>query len=98
MATTARSRDGLQDGDHAVPPSKPPGITEHRLRQRYRLTEAEAAIAVLIGEGYPLTVVAALRRVSIFTVRAQLRSIYAKTGVTRQAALVRLVLEPDRSQ
>lgn len=65
------------------------------MREHYRLTKAEAAVAALIAEAHPVRETRVLG-VSEFTVRAPLRNIFAKTGVNRQAALVRLVLEQGR--
>lgn len=63
-----------------------------RLRARYGLTAAEAALALEIakGDGKP----AAARRlgISFATARTHLSRIFEKTGVHRQAELVRLVL------
>jgi DNA-binding CsgD family transcriptional regulator len=62
------------------------------LRQRYRLTMAEAALAVALGEGRTLRDIAAARDISINTLRVQLQAIFAKTACHRQSDLVRLVL------
>lgn len=62
------------------------------LRERYRLTAQEARVALLIAEGHVAKEVAAMLGVTVFTVRAHLRNIFMKVGVTRQAALVRVVL------
>jgi DNA-binding CsgD family transcriptional regulator len=65
-----------------------------RLRLFYRLTAAEADLAVLLCcEGLSPQECADLRHVSIGTIRSQLKSIHAKTGVVRSGQLVRLVLQ-----
>lgn len=64
------------------------------LRERYRLTAREARVALLIAEGHVAKEVATMLGVTVFTVRAHLRNIFAKIGVGRQAALVRVVLAP----
>ena len=64
----------------------------NRLRERYGLTAREVRVALLIAEGHVVKDVSAILEVSIFTVRAHLRRIFMKTGVNRQAALVRLLL------
>ena len=61
-----------------------------RLRARYALTAQEARVALLIADGKMVKEVAKLLEVSVFTVRAHLRNIFCKTGVSRQAALVGL--------
>jgi DNA-binding CsgD family transcriptional regulator len=62
------------------------------LRDLYRLTAAESEVANGLLMGYSLQEIAALRKVSLGTVRIQLKSILAKTGVTRQSDLVRLLM------
>ncbi|MFW2852842.1 helix-turn-helix transcriptional regulator [Sphingomonas sp. TX0543] len=62
------------------------------LRNRFRLTAAEARVAMAIADGLSIREVAERIDVSIHTVRAQLGTIFAKTGTHRQADLVRLLL------
>ena len=72
-----------------VEPNTPhvPGL----LRQAFGLTRAEAAVATMIAGGDTPAEIAKHRNVSVETIRAQLRVLYAKTGTNRQAELVRLV-------
>jgi DNA-binding CsgD family transcriptional regulator len=63
-----------------------------RLREIYRLTSAEARVAALVARGHVAKEIAAALGVREPTVRTQLQSIFAKTGTTRQAQLVRLCL------
>ena len=56
----------------------------------YRLTRVEARVALHLIEGGDVASYAREAKVSIGTARSQLKSIFAKTGVTRQSALVRL--------
>ncbi|HJV27678.1 MAG TPA: ECF-type sigma factor [Aromatoleum sp.] len=62
------------------------------MKRLYGLTPAETLLALRLLEG--LTVDEAAERLSISrnTARCQLRAIFAKTGVTRQTELVRLLL------
>lgn len=60
---------------------------------RYGLTPAERRVAVLIAAGHSPREIAAQLGISFHTVRAHLRSTYAKTGVNRQTALARLLWE-----
>jgi DNA-binding CsgD family transcriptional regulator len=62
-----------------------------RLRADYRLTAAEAAVAVAVASGDGLLAVAAARGVGLATVRTQAQQVYRKTGVRGQVALARLV-------
>ena len=59
----------------------------------FELTPAEANLAMLLARGLSLAEVSNAQNISQHTARAQLKSIFAKTGVSRQAELVRLVLK-----
>lgn len=58
------------------------------LKQLYGLTAAETSIALAVTEGAPLGAIAARRGVAASTVRAQVKTIFAKVGVGRQVELV----------
>ncbi|MET3926517.1 hypothetical protein [Devosia sp. 2618] len=64
-----------------------------RLRQRFGLTPAEASLAWEIVRSGGRKTAALQRGVSVATARSQLTSIFDKTGVRRQAELVRLLLD-----
>jgi DNA-binding CsgD family transcriptional regulator len=64
-----------------------------RLRQRYGLTPAEASLAWEIVRSGGRKSAAEHRGISVATARSQLTSIFDKTGVRRQAELVRLLLD-----
>ena len=68
-----------------------------RLRRRYGLTPAEATLAWEIVRSGGRKSAATNRGISVATARSQLTSIFDKTGVRRQAELVRLLLDdkPD---
>jgi len=57
------------------------------------LTPAEANLAILLARGLSLAESSDVQNISQHTARAQLKSIFAKTGVSRQAELVRLILK-----
>jgi DNA-binding CsgD family transcriptional regulator len=57
----------------------------------FDLTPAEARVARAIGNGETIAAIAAGHQVAEPTVRNQLREIFAKTGVHRQAELVGLL-------
>jgi len=63
------------------------------LGELFSLTPAEANLATLLARGLSLAQVSTAQTISQHTARAQLKSIFAKTGVSRQAELVRLVLK-----
>ena len=56
------------------------------------LTRAEARLAATLAKGISLEEAAAALSISVHTVRSQLKAVFAKTGVTRQAELVALLL------
>lgn len=61
------------------------------LRQLFRLSPAEAAIAMALATGADLHEIAEERHVKLNTLRSQIASIMAKTNTRRQAELVALV-------
>lgn len=61
------------------------------LQSLFDLTPAEARIARGMGEAKSVSDMALVLGLSRETVRAQLKSIMAKTGVSRQAELVRII-------
>jgi DNA-binding CsgD family transcriptional regulator/PAS domain-containing protein len=63
------------------------------LSDLFQLTPAESNLAVLLARGLSLAEVSEVQSISQHTARAQLKSIFAKTGVSRQAELVRVVLK-----
>ncbi len=71
-----------------------PAITEEhidRLRDWFGLTHAEARLTALLADGGSTEDYCQLRGVSANATRFLLKGIFAKTGVNRQAQLVRLV-------
>lgn len=62
------------------------------VRRLFELTRMEATLALLLAEGFTLDEAAEKMNVRRNTARTHLRSIFCKTGVTRQTMLVRLLL------
>ena len=62
------------------------------VQRLFGLTPAESSLALLLADGLSLDEATAQLGVRKNTARAQLRAIFSKTGVTRQTALVRLLL------
>jgi DNA-binding CsgD family transcriptional regulator len=61
------------------------------LQQLFGLTAAEAGVALALAAGHSAEEIAAERRVSVPTVRTQIRQILAKTGALHLRDLVRLL-------
>lgn len=64
----------------------------HALAALFKLTPAEAKLAEAICNGEPLANYAAANEISVTTVKTHLRALFGKTGVSRQADLVRVML------
>jgi DNA-binding CsgD family transcriptional regulator len=69
-----------------------PEVESEFVRQIFDLTPAEAAVTHRLAAGLSLEDTAAALAISRNTARAHLRSIFSKSGITRQTELVRLVL------
>jgi len=67
------------------------------LRALYDLTPAETEIANGLLTGFSLDEVATLRRVSVATVRSQMKSLLGKTDTRRQGELIRLLTSLPRT-
>jgi len=67
-------------------------LDSSKLAAQYDLTPAETKLAILIAEGIDVEAAATRLCVSVQTIRSQLKSIFAKTNVSRQAELVALLL------
>jgi DNA-binding CsgD family transcriptional regulator len=63
------------------------------LGSRFRLTPAEARIAIGIARGEALSHIANRHGITVQTARKQLKSVFSKTRTNRQAQLVVLLLD-----
>jgi DNA-binding CsgD family transcriptional regulator/PAS domain-containing protein len=73
------------------PERKPQGAQE-TLRKLFDFTPAETSLAILLANGMTLDEAADESGISKNTARTHLRAIFSKTGVTRQATLVGILL------
>lgn len=80
----------------ATDPEAATSLSEAYLREGIGLTGAEANIARALMSGRSLQLTADQLDVSLFTVKAHLRRIFEKTGVSRQAELVALLAREGR--
>jgi DNA-binding CsgD family transcriptional regulator len=71
-------------------------VRKEDFRHRFGLTKAEADVALEILKGDGRDAAGARLGITSATVRAHLSHIFEKTGVRRQAELVRLLLEDER--
>jgi DNA-binding CsgD family transcriptional regulator len=72
-------------------PDNAPRTIQDQLRQLYRLTPAEAAVAMAIARGAGLQSVADELKISLTTARTHLQHVFEKTETRRQAELVRVI-------
>jgi DNA-binding CsgD family transcriptional regulator len=77
----------------ASDPERTPEFPPARLSRLYGLTPAEAQLALQVAGGHDLREIAATSKRTMNTVRTQLKQVFHKTGVKRQAQLMRLVLQ-----
>ena len=75
-----------------VDPQVPPQVDPEVLAEVFGLTRAESAVAAAVGRGESLRDFTARAGIAEGTARRHLERIFLKTGVERQAQLVRLVL------
>jgi DNA-binding CsgD family transcriptional regulator len=68
-------------------------IGHDQVRNLYRLTSAEAAVAIAIARGAGLQAVADELEISLTTARTHLQHVFEKTSTRRQAELVRLIAD-----
>jgi len=73
-------------------PERKSHLSQEMIRHLFGLTAAEATLALLLANGLTLDEAAADLHIRKNTIRAHLRSIFAKTGVRRQTTLVHLLL------
>jgi DNA-binding CsgD family transcriptional regulator len=66
-------------------------MAQDQLRNLYRLTPSEAAVAMAIADGTGLQAAADKLEISLTTARTHLQHVFEKTETRRQAELVRLI-------
>lgn len=76
----------------ATNPDSPVHFPDAVLRALYGLTQAETEIANGLLMGYSAEEIACLRRVSVGTVRQQIKTMMSKTGSSRQSEMIRLFM------
>ena len=77
-------------------PNQQAALDPFIIAESFRLTPAEARVAVHIAQGKSAQQIAEHGRVSLTTVRSQIRSVLNKTGTRRQSDLIRLIASiPD---
>lgn len=77
----------MRDPERQVTPS------QDMLRKLFNFTRAEAMLARLLANGLDLDEASLQLHISKNTVRSRLQAIFSKTGVNRQSALTRILLD-----
>ena len=108
LASSVRSRDidrfggfGMRDAAAVLvihDPARPMEIPVEWIADAYGLTPAEARVALCAASGITIPETAHRLNVSPNTVKTHLRKVFAKTGVSRQTELARLVAPMDLMQ
>jgi DNA-binding CsgD family transcriptional regulator len=75
----------------AIKPDVAASSFQADLQSSLGLSRAETTSALMLSDGQSLAEIATTRRVSIYTVRNQIKSAMAKTGCRRQSELVRKI-------
>lgn len=78
-----------------IDPEDTRAISTERLARLFVLSQAESEVVRAMVDGLSAAEIAELRGTTDGTVRSQIKSIYAKTGVRRRADLVRLAVSVD---
>jgi DNA-binding CsgD family transcriptional regulator len=74
-------------------PEQQSETSQQVITRLFGFTPAEAVLAMLLAQGLSLAEASTQQCISQHTARAQLKSVFSKTGVSRQAELVRLVVK-----
>ena len=74
-------------------PELQPETSQQMITRLFGFTPAEATLAMLLTRGLSMAEASDQLSISQHTARAQLKSIFSKTGVSRQAELVRLIVK-----
>lgn len=64
---------------------------EHEILRLLGLTKAQARVSLLLGSGHAPDEIAEALSVKVSTIRATIKAIYAKLGISRQSELARIV-------
>ena len=90
------SSDGERDGHLVIlfvtDPDRPPAVSAEIVARTFDLTESESRVAASIAQGATLEETAQEMNLTVSTVRTYLKQVFSKTGTSRQAELVKMIL------
>ncbi len=73
-------------------PERTQKYSQEAISQFYGLTRAEAGVAIAISNGYTVAEYASSNNVTEYTVRTQIKQIFQKLDISRQAEIVKVLL------
>ena len=92
LITTDLDYDGAKVAVFLSDPNMQQPISIDNLVSVYSLTPSEAQVAISLANGHSIDDIAESSHHSSHTIRSQLKSVFRKTGVSRQSELIKLLL------
>jgi len=92
LITSDLDYDGAQVAVFLSDPNMQQPISIDNLVSVYSLTPSEAQVAISLANGHSIDDIAESSHHSAHTIRSQLKSVFRKTGVSRQSELIKLLL------
>ena len=92
LITSDLDYDGAKVAVFISDPNLQQPISVDALVSVYGLTPSEAQVSISLANGHSIEVIANTSCHSVHTIRSQLKSVFRKTGVTRQSELIKMLL------
>lgn len=92
LITTELDYEGARVAVFLSDPNLQQPISIDSLVSVYNLTPSEAQVAISLANGHSIDQIARKSNHSSHTIRSQLKSVFRKTGVSRQSELIKLLL------
>jgi len=92
LITSDLDYDGAKVAVFLSDPNLQQPISIDNLVSVYSLTPSEAQVAISLANGHSIDEIAESSHHSAHTIRSQLKSVFRKTGVSRQSELIKLLL------
>jgi DNA-binding CsgD family transcriptional regulator len=92
LITSDLDYDGAKVAVFLSDPNLQQPISIDNLVSVYSLTPSEAQVSISIANGHSIDEIAKQSHHSAHTIRSQLKSVFRKTGVSRQSELIKLLL------
>jgi DNA-binding CsgD family transcriptional regulator len=92
LITSDLDYDGAKVAVFLSDPNMQQPISIDNLVSVYSLTPSEAQVAISLANGHSIDEIAVRSSHSSHTIRSQLKSVFRKTGVSRQSELIKLLL------